>query len=466
MSVKRTPPKGGPPKSDPPKLGSARVAVESTPGVPVLLPVASSIIATTTSSSLAAIIGDNRKRGHSGSSDTDASGEESRSLGRRKTKRTNGRIPGGGPPNQIPDAEPAEDEKTHGAYVSFITRDAVEKTQLAILEDLITGKMSKTMTTRVTERVLGLVRAVDDREKEIAFLRGRIEELERAESTPRLLSTQVGSRLPARSYAEAASQNPIRNGIRPSVYPEKLVITGNADTETSKDVMSRLGGIIRPAGEQLRVKHLLPRGKAEVLLVLGDNITKRRLLESEELRDAGLRVAEMRGRRPKMILRGVDRTLESEEIFQQVWKQNFADHGDFRDRFKLSFRTGRRDGERVNWVAEVDPELRKKIKAEGRIYIGWSSVRVEDFVVASRCFKCQRFGHLAARCSSKEDVCRHCGEEGHRENGCPRTTSPAICVTCRDQNLEHDHGQRDRDCPTYKKAIEQQIRNTDYGLKN
>lgn len=99
----------------------------------------------------------------------------------------------------------------------------------------------------------------------------------------------------------------------PSNLYDKFLITGDVEAETLRDVIGRLGDIIRPAGEQLRVKYLLPRGKCEVLLVLGANKEKR-LLESEDLRDAGLQVAEVWGRRPRMILRGVDRTLESDAI--------------------------------------------------------------------------------------------------------------------------------------------------------
>lgn len=66
-----------------------------------------------------------------------------------------------------------------------------------------------------------------------------------------------------------------------------------------------------------------------------------------------------------------------------IRSQNFADIGNFRDQFKLAFRACKRDGGLVNWVAKVDPELRGRIKTEGRIHIVWSSIRVDDFVVVS-----------------------------------------------------------------------------------
>lgn len=248
------------------------------------------------------------------------SSDAERSIGKQRTKKSNAhreisRLERESQ-RKTPEAEPAEYKTdrgtTQGDYASYITRDAVGMSQLAILEDLVTGKMSKTMTTRVTVRLLELVRAVDERENEIAFLRGRLQQLERANSTSGLSSTRFGSLPAARSYADVAGEHPIRNRIRQAVYPEKLLITGDVQIETSKEVKGRLENIIRPAGEQLRVRHLLLRRKGEVLLLLGDAKTKK------SLKEAGLRVAEVRGRRPKIIFRGVNWALESDAVGENI----------------------------------------------------------------------------------------------------------------------------------------------------
>lgn len=52
------------------------------------------------------------------------------------------------------------------------------------------------------------------------------------------------------------------------------------------------------------------------------------------------------------------------------------------------FRTGPRDKPYCHWVVEVTPAVRREIMSKGRIYVGYGSCRVDDFVSVTRCYKC------------------------------------------------------------------------------
>lgn len=62
--------------------------------------------------------------------------------------------------------------------------------------------------------------------------------------------------------------------------------------------------------------------------------------------------------------------------------------GLFRNRFRMVFRTERKNKETVNWVAEVDPQIRNKLRREGRLFIVFRSLEMVDYVVVVRSFKC------------------------------------------------------------------------------
>ncbi|EIW79482.1 hypothetical protein CONPUDRAFT_43446, partial [Coniophora puteana RWD-64-598 SS2] len=60
-----------------------------------------------------------------------------------------------------------------------------------------------------------------------------------------------------------------------------------------------------------------------------------------------------------------------------------------------------------------------------------------------KCAKCQRWGHVAARCKAEGDTCAHCGE-GHRTDKCSRGTT-VRCVSCDSDT----HSSSDRSCPEF-----------------
>ena len=80
-----------------------------------------------------------------------------------------------------------------------------------------------------------------------------------------------------------------------------------------------------------------------------------------------------------------------------------------------------------------------------KVKLGYISYNVREYNPPPlRCFKCQRFGHLAGGCTSKSR-CLVCGGE-HLKESCNRTNSPR-CANC-----GKDHIASSRDCLMNKKS--------------
>lgn len=119
--------------------------------------------------------------------------------------------------------------------------------------------------------------------------------------------------------------------------------------------------------------------------------------------------------------------------------------------FRVAFRKGKRGDPSLNLVCEVDPSLRNVLLKKERLYVSLCSCRFVDSISVSRCFKCQDFGHMAKFCRGKE-VCRHCGLEGHKSEGCPTPDGVDVCP-CNLRKLEHQHRVGSADCAVYQRSV-------------
>jgi hypothetical protein len=51
----------------------------------------------------------------------------------------------------------------------------------------------------------------------------------------------------------------------------------------------------------------------------------------------------------------------------------------------------------------------QKLLIQNKIKLGWQICKIEDYVVATRCFKCSRFNHRLRDCKG-EETCPVCTE--------------------------------------------------------
>ena len=101
-------------------------------------------------------------------------------------------------------------------------------------------------------------------------------------------------------------------------------------------------------------------------------------------------------------------------------------------------------------VTAVIPEIgAKKILQKGRIRIAYNWCRVEARVAITQCFKCWRYGHVAATCAEGEDRsknCKNCGERGHLRKECANGKHCPVCGV-------EGHSAGTGRCPETRRAI-------------
>lgn len=270
------------------------------------------------------------------------------------------------------------------------------------------------------------------------------------------------------TYAQKLS-TPYRLAQQQATRPPKHIVTVypkedskiNSSEETKAAIMSSF----LPAKEKLRIRNVRKISNKGVLIETATKDDMNTVLLSKKLDSAGLTANLPSKRSPRMIISNIPKEMEEKELLAAIRQQNLKDFSKtkFAEEFTLSFRTGNRKRDVVNWVVEVSPEVRDILLKENRVFIGWQACYVRDFVSVTRCYKCQSFGHVSKHCKAQEDTCGHCGQNGHSFNTCPNNSKDPTCINCKRANKPHAHSSRANDCPAYRNAMESNIVKIDYG---
>lgn len=237
-----------------------------------------------------------------------------------------------------------------------------------------------------------------------------------------------------------------------------LFITSKTN-EDIKEIEKHFFKALNPAKHNIKIKAIRKTPK-NLIIETENQKDAEKIINDPEIKKS-LVCEPPKKRKPLMILYHVPTTLAEEEMLEYIYKQNFTEHiseDEFKEGFTPRFKTGPRDKETVHLVVEVAPKLRNILLNQRRVYVSFCAIDIKDYIVVPRCQKCQDIGHVAKHCQSKEEVCGHCGAEGHKKPECPKKTETAICVPCRGRKKKCG-----KECPTLKMMTERLISKTDYG---
>ncbi|CAI6370333.1 unnamed protein product [Macrosiphum euphorbiae] len=184
------------------------------------------------------------------------------------------------------------------------------------------------------------------------------------------------------------------------------------------------------------------------------------LFPEDEVTAAALRrttkLVERGPRRPRVIIKFVDRLLEKDLIPWALRKNESLDISEHeQSSIKPLFMLGPRDGHAVHWVVEVAPETLPKVEGKSA-YLGMTKCKIKFFDSVTQCFNCQGFGHTAQKCREEQPRCRKCSGR-HDSRSCTAQTVKG--PNCRSGN----HNAASANCPARTAAIRRLTRQTDFG---
>jgi len=108
-------------------------------------------------------------------------------------------------------------------------------------------------------------------------------------------------------------------------------------------------------------------------------------------------------------------------------------------------------------VVEVNAQTRK-LRLQKKVKFGWMVCKVEDYLVAIRCFKCSRFNHRHQDCRG-EETCPLCAGR-HKMKKCTENSSEYKCIYCatylhnKNARICDNHATLDKNCPSLQVLLE------------
>lgn len=272
--------------------------------------------------------------------------------------------------------------------------------------------------------------------------------------------------LPQRPDAERFLRLPLSRQpvLIPQQQPTLLVYSdpSGADESPSKAsdrTMELLDAKVNPTTERWR---LVQRRKVKngVALQFSPGAKTTLAEKKKELENRGFKVKEPRKTLPRLLIHDVPKSISKDELVSIIKSET---NSVVEQEVNVVFETGRRKDDTTSWVVEVDASTREHFKnSDWRLYAGWKSCRMEDFLRISRCYKCQELGHISKHCRQEKETCSICGKEGHSHKLCQPGTKET-CSNCKKARKPSDHSVRSPECPTYLRAIAALTSKTDYG---
>lgn len=254
-------------------------------------------------------------------------------------------------------------------------------------------------------------------------------------------------------------------------------------SENSEETTKAVQKLVNPKTEKLNVKGVKLRREGGLIIETATAEDAQKIIENEKLKNEGYQVTKVGANNSKIIIFDCPIGLNEEELTGEIHDRNkellnnFKDddsnedfnYDDFKLEFEPRFKTGKRRVDVTNWVIEVSPKMRNFLRRsdELRLYIGWHSCKIHDFIGVTRCFKCQQYGHVQKICTEKDKVCSYCSKVEHLMEQCPDKLSKKTptCASCKRSKKKADHMNGDKVCPNYKIFKDRVIARTDYGIQ-
>jgi hypothetical protein len=356
-------------------------------------------------------------------------------------------------------------------------REARDEMSLAVKElmDIIT-EQNKAINCLQNEELIELKRQAS---QQLAFNKNIIEKLDSFSPRP---TVQTYSRVV--SSTTKGSDNQINQKVDKNI----IIIKPKTEGQSSKQTAHTFKSAIIKEKKQLLVKEIIDSRKGSIVVKCrSDEDTEvLKKLTQKEVKD--IEVIKPKRKNPKIRVFGVDSDVKKEEIIDQICRENndlknyftanksedIKDNIFIRAVIKRTLNRGRGDkntragAQHINdYIFELTPKVYNIFKNMRSVLIDMRSYYFVNHWSVTRCFKCQRYGHIADNCKDTTDTCGLCAGS-HKTNVCAQDQHN--CANCRRYNaskfvtkpLPTDHKAFDRSCERYKRMVQMISDKTNY----
>ncbi len=229
-----------------------------------------------------------------------------------------------------------------------------------------------------------------------------------------------------------------------------------------------------------RVNRVRKTKNGNLLVVAGSNTDKEalkeRLLSSNITTKYTIR--DPKKRSPRLLISDISPMIPTDnDLLQEIHQQNShinaaMNYEDFTQQCKVVFHPRPDRSGYKSVVVEVPPTLRT-ILLSAPLYTKWQVLPIQDYILITRCFRCQGLGHRTEKCPHKNSTCSHCATEGHDYNNCPtkNDSKTAKCTNCTRHNslpgarhVDTKHQAHSNQCPELRRYKESIFNTTNYGF--
>lgn len=271
--------------------------------------------------------------------------------------------------------------------------------------------------------------------------------------------------LPPHKNTPKQTHNLYSDIVAGRVEKKCMLTLRSKDNHTPEEIIRVLKGKVNPAEIKVGITSLKTLRDGRVIIeassrneinLLGDKIR-------EECAET-LAVSMQTLRKPRMIILNTPTEITPENILETLTQQNpevTTEGGNIVPKFCYTTKRGTR-----NIVIEVNSETRKRL-LHNKVKLGWTLCKVDDYLVAKRCFRCSRYNHTHKECKG-EEVCPLC-TGNHKLKECNAETSEHKCINCLTYNKHHlqtqidtAHSSLDKKCPSLIAVLNKYKKNIDY----
>ncbi|XP_025266572.1 uncharacterized protein LOC112638675 [Camponotus floridanus] len=264
-----------------------------------------------------------------------------------------------------------------------------------------------------------------------------------------------------RSYSEAVKEKKKENVI---IVKPKM----QQESETTKKLIKKKVDIKNMA---MGITKLRKGSKGTVIVGCEAGEEVKKLKETVQAKlGKNYKVMESPQSKPKIKIINIgleEMNLDDSKLISTIKIQNKIDTVNMRIvkrivKEKRNRQSERKGNEEGSIIMEADEETHGLILKKTKLNVGWKKCPVFDHISVKRCFKCWGYYHIAKNCT-REETCHICAGS-HNSRDC--TATKKKCVNCvfknRTYNLKinDDHDALSPECPTFKRALQEEKRRT------